>query len=37
VLDGDPEPCVEGRRGDAASKVLNDRGVVVHPKSSCAA
>jgi len=34
---GDPEPCVEGRRGDAMSQVSNDRGVVVHPQSPGAA
>jgi hypothetical protein len=37
VFYGDPESRVEGRCGDAASKILNDRLVVVHPKSRCAA
>ena len=37
VLHGDPEPRVEGRRGDAASQILNDRVVIVHPESPCAA
>jgi hypothetical protein len=37
VLDGDPEPSVEGRRGDAMSQVSNDRRVVVHLHSPGAA
>src|SRR5437588_4671665 len=37
MFDGDPEPRMEGGRGDASSQILYERGVIVHPNILCGA